>query len=116
MARLTLALAVIAVALGGTALVLQLTERDLSERIVFTHNASDKDEVDAKEIRAECPRGSQLIGGGEAVQHGHDTPSIAIYQGFPVGGGWEVQGHETDPEDDPRFPWTLEAIAVCLRE
>jgi hypothetical protein len=84
--KLTLALSVVAVALGGTALVLQLTERGVSERVFFTHNAS------------------------------HDTPSVAVYQGFPVGGGWEVQGHETDPEDDRRFPWTLEAIAVCLRD
>jgi len=114
--KLTLALAALAVGLGGASLALQLTERDVQDRIFFTHNASYKDEIDAKEIRAECPRGSLLIGGGEAIQHGHDTPSIAVYQGFPVGGGWEVQAHETDPEDDRRFPWTLEAIAVCLRD
>ena len=51
MGKLTLALAVLAVALAGTALGLQLSERDVSERIFFTHNANYKDEIDAKETR-----------------------------------------------------------------
>jgi len=114
--KLTLALSILAVGLAGAALALQLGERDVQERIFFVHNASHSDAVDAKAIRADCPRGSMLIGGGEAIQHGHDAPAVAVYQGFPVDDGWEVQAHETDPEDDPRFPWTLESIAVCLRD
>ncbi len=102
--------------LAGAALVLQLTERDVSDRVFYTHNATEQDAVDKKSIRADCPRGSKLLGGGLAVQHGHSTPSLAVFQGFPVDHGWEVQAHETDPEDDPRFPWTLESIAVCLRD
>lgn len=97
-------------------MVLQLTERDVADRIFFTHNSDGPDAIDAKETQAECPQGSTLVGGGSAVQHGHDTPSVAVYQGFPLTDGWEVQAHETDPEDDRRFPWTLEAIAICLRD
>jgi hypothetical protein len=116
MAELALALSIIAVGLAGAVLVLKLNERDVKERIFFTHNASAGDNVDDKGTRADCPRGSLLIGGGAAVQHGHATPSVAVYQGLPVQGGWEVQAHETDPADDPRRPWTLESIAVCLRD
>jgi hypothetical protein len=36
------------------------------------------DNVDDKATRAECPRGSLLIGGGAAVQHGNATPSVAV--------------------------------------
>jgi hypothetical protein len=115
-ARRTLAFSIIAAGLGGAALTLQLTERDVSERIFFTHSASYGDAIDAKGTRAECPRASMLIGGGAAIQHGHDTPSIALFQGLPIDGGWEVQAQETDPEDDLRRPWTLESIAVCLRD
>jgi hypothetical protein len=116
MAKLALVLSIVAVGLAGAALALQLGERDLRGRILFTHNASAGDSVDDKGTRAGCPRGSMLIGGGGAIQHGHATPSVAMYQGLPIEGGWEVQAHETDPEDDPRRPWTLESIAVCLRD
>ena len=67
-------------------------------------NASAKDDADDKEIRADCPRGSLLIGGGSAVQHGNESPSVAMYQGFPVANGWEVQAHITDPEEPTRLP------------
>jgi hypothetical protein len=116
MAKLALALSIVAVGLAGVALALLVTERDVKERVFFTHNASAGDDVDDKGIRASCPDGSLVIGGGAAVQHGHATPSVAVYQGLPIQGGWEVQAHETDPEDDPRRPWTLESIAVCLRD
>jgi hypothetical protein len=116
MAKLPLALSILAVGLGGTALALELGQPDVEDRIFFTHNASADDDVDDKAIRASCPPGSLLISGGAAVQHGHATPSVSIYQGLPIEGGWEVQAHETDPEDDPRRPWTLESIAVCLRD
>jgi hypothetical protein len=116
MAKLTLVLSILALGLAGAVLALQLSERDVSERIFFTHNASADDSVDDKGTRAECSRGALLIGGGGAIQHGHETPSVAVYQGLPIEGGWEVQAHETDPEDDPRRPWTLESIAVCLRD
>ena len=113
-AKLALAVALIAAGLGGAALALELSAPTVEDRIVFTHNASHGDDTDDKATRAQCPRGSTLLGGGAAVQHGHATPSVAVYQGLPIQGGWEVQAHETDPEDDPRRPWTLEAIAVCL--
>jgi hypothetical protein len=113
--KLALALSIAAAGLAGTAIGLQSQEHDVGERILFTHNASASDAIDAKEIRADCPRGSMVIGGGAAIQHGEQTPTVALYQGFPVDGGWEVQAHETRPERNPRRPWTLEAIAVCLR-
>jgi hypothetical protein len=114
-AKLALALALVGVGLGGAALALELSAPDFEDRIVFTHNASPGDDTDDKGTRAQCPRGATLLAGGAAIQHGHATPSVAIYQGLPIEGGWEVQAHETDPEDDPRRPWTLEAVALCLR-
>ena len=114
-AKLALAFALIGAGLGGAALAVELSASDLADRIVITHNASAGDDTDDKGTRAQCPPGSTLLAGGAAVQHGHATPSVAVYQGLPIQGGWEVQAHETDPEDDPRRPWTLEAIAVCLR-
>jgi hypothetical protein len=116
MAKVSLALSILAVGLGGAALALELGRPDVKDRIIFTHNASADDDVDDKAIRASCPPGSLLISGGAAVQHGHATPSVSLYQGLPIEGGWEVQAHETDPEDDSRRPWTLESIAVCLRD
>jgi hypothetical protein len=57
-----------------------------------------------------------LVGGGSAVQHGNESPSVAMYQGFPVDNGWEVQAHLTDPEEETRFPnWDLFSVAICLR-
>jgi hypothetical protein len=57
-----------------------------------------------------------LVGGGSAVQHGNEAPSVAMYQGFPVANGWEVQAHLTDPEEKTDFPnWDLFSIAICLR-
>ena len=117
MARLALALSVFAVALGAVALVMELNEPDdVIDRLVFVHNAGDNDDVDDKATRANCPPGTVLLGGGAAINHGHQyAPSGALYMGLPIEGGWEVQAHETDPEAAPTQPWTLEAIAICLR-
>jgi hypothetical protein len=114
------ALGALALLVAVAALVVTLTrgdpQPDLSKRVVYVSNVSAKDDIDDKEIRADCPRGTLLIGGGSAVQHGNETPSVAMYQGFPVDNGWEVQAHETDPEEPNRFPrWDLFAIAICLR-
>ena len=112
------ALGALALVVAVVALVVTLTrgDPDLSNRIVYVSNASAKDDADDKEIRADCPRGSLLIGGGSAVQHGNESPSVAMYQGFPVANGWEVQAHITDPEEPNDFPrWDLFAVAICLR-
>jgi hypothetical protein len=111
------ALGALALAVAIAALVVTLTrgDPDLSDRIVYVSNVSATDDVDDKEIRADCPRGTLLIGGGSAIQHGNDTPSVATYQGYPVDNGWEVQAHETDPEQEGRFPWDLFSIAICLK-
>ena len=81
-------LGALALAVAVAALVVTLTrgdpEPDLSKRVVYVSNASAKDDIDDKEIRANCPRGTLLVGGGSAVQHGNETPSVAMYQGFPV--------------------------------
>jgi len=114
-------------ALGGLALVVAIAalvvtltrgdpDPDLSKRVVYVSNASAKDDIGDKEIRANCPRGTLLVGGGSAVQHGNEQPSVAMYQGFPVDNGWEVQAHVTDPEEPTDFPrWDLFSIAICLR-
>jgi hypothetical protein len=114
------ALGALALLVAIAALVVTLTrgdpQPDLSKRVVYVSNVSEKDDVDDKEIRADCPRGTLLIGGGSAVQHGNETPSVATYQGFPVDNSWEVQAHVTDPEEPNDFPrWDLFAIAICLR-
>ena len=114
------ALGALALVVAVAALAVTLTradpDPDLSKRIVYVSNVSEKDDVDDKEIRANCPPGTMLVGGGSAIQHGNETPSGAIYQGFPVDNGWEVQAHETDPEEPNRFPnWDLFSIAICLR-
>jgi hypothetical protein len=112
-------LGALALAVAIAALVVALTRGDtspdLSKRIVYVSNVSATDDVDDKEIRADCPRGTMLIGGGSAIQHGNDTPSVATYQGYPVDNGWEVQAHETDPEQEGRFPWNLFSVVICLR-
>jgi hypothetical protein len=114
------ALGALALAVAIAALVVTLTrgdpQPDLSKRVVYVSNVSAKDDIDDKEIRANCPRGTLLVGGGSAVQHGNEQPSVAMYQGFPVDNGWEVQAHVTDPGEPTHFPrWDLFAIAICLR-
>ena len=113
--------------LGGLALVVAVAalvvtlargdpEPDLSKRIVYVSNVSEKDDAGDKEIRADCPRGTMLLGGGSAVQHGNESPSVAMYQGYPVGNGWEVQAHLTNPPKETDFPnWDLFSVAICLR-
>ncbi len=116
------ALGALALVVALAALVLTLTRDtpdaapDLSKRIVYVSNVSEKDDADDKEIRADCPRGTTLLGGGSAVQHGNESPSVAMYQGYPVDNGWEVQAHLTNPPKTTRFPnWDLFAVAICLR-
>ena len=103
-------------ALGALALVVAVAAPQLAKRIVYVSNVSEKDDAHDKEIRANCPTGTMLVGGGSAVQHGNEAPSVAMYQGFPVDNGWEVQAHLTDPEEKTDFPnWDLFSIAICLR-
>src|SRR3954451_15389862 len=107
--------------LAAVALVVTLTRGDpkapdLAKRIVYVSNVTGKDDTGDKEIRADCPRGTMLLGGGSAVQHGNESPSVAMYQGYPVANGWEVQAHLTNPPKTTRFPnWDLFAVAICLR-
>ena len=115
------ALGALALVVAAVALVVTLTRGDpeapdLAKRIVYVSNVTDKDDTDDKEIRADCPRGTMLLGGGSAVQHGNESPSVAMYQGYPVANGWEVQAHLTNPPKTTRFPnWDLFAVAICLR-
>jgi hypothetical protein len=115
------ALGALALVVAIVALVVALTRGDpkppdLAKRIVYVSNVTAKDDTGDKEIRADCPRGTMLLGGGSAVQHGNESPSVAMYQGYPVANGWEVQAHLTNPPKTTRFPnWDLFAIAICLR-
>jgi hypothetical protein len=114
------ALGALALVVAVAALVVTLARGDpdpqLGKRIVYVSNVSEKDDAHDKEIRASCPSGTMLVGGGSAVQHGNEAPSVAMYQGFPVENGWEVQAHLTDPEEKTDFPnWDLFSIAICLR-
>jgi hypothetical protein len=116
------ALGALALVVAVAALIVALTRGDpeaapdLSKRIVYVSTVTEKDAAGDKEIRADCPRGTMLIGGGSAVQHGNESPSVAMYQGYPVDNGWEVQAHLTNPPKTSRFPnWDLFSIAICLR-
>jgi hypothetical protein len=115
------ALGALALVVAVVALVVALTRGDpkspdLAKRIVYVSNVTGKDDSGDKEIRADCPRGTMLLGGGSAVQHGNESPSVAMYQGYPVDNGWEVQAHLTNPPKTTRFPnWDLFAVAICLR-
>jgi hypothetical protein len=117
MSRLTLLAALLALALATVAVVLELTREDVADRIVYVSHTAATDATDAKEAKVTCPDGTILIGGGAAIQHGHDTPghSLAVYQGYPVANGWDVQAHETDPETEQRWPWDITSVAICLR-
>ena len=115
------ALGALALVVAAVAHVVTLTRGDpkapdLAKRIVYVSNVTDKDDTGDKEIRADCPRGTMLLGGGSAVQHGNESPSVAMYQGFPGANGWEVQAPLTNPPKTTRFPnWDLFAVAICLR-
>jgi hypothetical protein len=114
------ALGALALVVAVAALVMTLTRGDpapdLSKRIVYVSNVTEKDDTDDKEIRADCPAGTMLVGAGSAVQHGNESPSVAMYQGYPVENGWEVQAHLTKPPKTTHFPnWDLFSIAICLR-
>ena len=114
------ALGALALVVAAVALIVTLTrgdpQPDLAKRIVYVSNVTEKDDTGDKEIRADCPRGTMLLGGGSAVQHGNESPSVAMYQGYPVDNGWEVQAHLTNPPKPTRFPnWDLFAVAICLR-
>jgi hypothetical protein len=115
------ALGALALVVAAVALVVTLTRGDppapdLARRIVYVSNVTEKDDTGDKEIRADCPRGTMLVGGGSAVQHGNESPSVAMYQGYPVANGWEVQAHLTNPPKRTRFPnWDLFSVAICLR-
>jgi hypothetical protein len=114
-------LGALAVVVAAVTLVVTLSRGDpkapdLAKRIVYVSNVTGKDDAGDKEIRADCPRGTMLLGGGSAVQHGNESPSVAMYQGYPVANGWEVQAHLTSPPKTTRFPnWDLFAVAICLR-
>ena len=111
------ALGALGLAVAVAALVVTLTrgDPDLGHRIVYVSNVNPPDDTDDKEIRADCPRGTLLVGGGSAIQPDYDTPSVATYQGYPVDNGWEVQAHETDPEQEGRRPWDVFSIAICVK-
>jgi hypothetical protein len=118
MQRLTLSLALVALAVATAALILELSRPDdVADRIVVVSRTTTNDDIDDKEARAPCPDGALLLGGGSAIQHGHDTPghSLAVYQGYPLADTWDVQAHETDPETEGRDPWDVTAVAICLR-
>jgi hypothetical protein len=111
--RLPLALAVVAVLLGGAALVVALTRDDGDElhRVVVA-NESGVDATVDKDVQVFCPDGYTPVGGGGIVPHGSDTPGVAIYWSGPYRNGWEVAAQDTRRR---RRPWVLTAQVVCLK-
>jgi hypothetical protein len=91
---------------------------DFAKRVVVVSHTVASDDSDDKEAKVSCPDGTMLIGGGFDIPHGHDTPghSLAVYESYPIGAGWDVQAHETDPEAEGRRRWDVASIAYCLRK
>jgi hypothetical protein len=112
-ARLPLVLSVIAVLLGGAALVVALT-RDGDEDVhrVVVANESGRDATVDKDVQVFCPDGYTPVGGGGIVPHGNDTPGVAIYWSGPYQNGWEVAAQDTRRRTRP---WVLTAQVVCLK-
>ncbi len=113
LARLPLALAVVALLLGGAALVVALT-RDGGEQVhrVVVVDESGRDATVDKDVQVFCPDGYTPVGGGGIVPHGNDTPGVAIYWSAPYQNGWEVAAQDTRRRTRP---WVLTAQVVCLK-
>jgi hypothetical protein len=112
-ARVPLALSVVALALGGAALVVALT-RDEGGAVgrVVVANDSPRDPTFDKDVQVFCPDGYTPVGGGGLVPHGNDTPGVAIYWSAPYQNGWEVAAQDTARRTRP---WVLTAQVVCLK-
>jgi hypothetical protein len=111
--RLPLALALVAVVLGGAALVVALTrDGDNAVHRVVVANDSNLDPTVDKDVQVFCPDGYTPVGGGGIVPHGNDTPGVAIYWSAPYENGWEVAAQDTRRRS---HPWVLTAQVVCLK-
>jgi hypothetical protein len=112
-ARVPLALSVVALALGGAALVVALTrDEGGAVRRVVVANDSPRDPTFDKDVQVFCPDGYTPVGGGGLVPHGNDTPGVAIYWSAPYQNGWEVAAQDTARRTRP---WVLTAQVVCLK-
>jgi hypothetical protein len=113
-ARLPLALAVVAVLLAGAALAVALTRDEGGDplRRVVVASDSPRDPSSDKDVQVFCPDGYTPVGGGGLVPHGNDTPGVAIYWSAPYQNGWEVAAQDTARRTRP---WVLTAQVVCLK-
>jgi hypothetical protein len=114
--RVPLLLSVLALLLGGAALVVTLT-RDRGDnggivRVVRAVSDEHADPAVVKEQIVYCPDGYLPIGGGGNVPHGNDTPGVAIYWSAPFSNGWRVEAQDAFRRNKP---WVLSAIVVCAR-
>jgi hypothetical protein len=115
MRRLPWIVAAAALALAAAAIAVPaLAGEDSPKRVVVQH-ASDRDDNDDKEAQAHCPEGFEITGGGGGITHGDETPSVALYQSYPMGDSWLAMAHETDPEP-PRQTWEVWAVAICVEK
>lgn len=87
--------------------------------LVIAYGESVNDGLTAtKSVYAECPAGTQLVGGGGGPTNGLFVPFnlnslVTSYNGPTIGNDWFVSAHEALPFASD---WQVTAFAFCIRD
>lgn len=83
------------------------------KRVQIVHVESEFDSSNSHSVKASCPPGKVLIGGGGDVDAGdnvHQPDEVGFDRSGPKGDAWVVRGHEVLPTSKD---WQVEAKAIC---